>query len=94
MLEITITPKKLLTAGQLQNVCMALGLTQTLKGTLRTIAANTHWHYKKGTGNGILEVTLLHASGEVLLSVHENRQADWIWPAIRELQKRIEGEEI
>lgn len=91
MIEITVTPVRPITAEQLQDMCVALGLIQTMKGRLKTIAANTHWHYKKGSEKGVLEITLHHSTAVIVLSVHENRQADWILPVMKELEKRIES---
>ena len=90
MIKITVAPVGPLTAEQLQDMCLDLGLTQTMKGTLKTIGANTHWHYKKGNEKGVLEITLHHSTAVIVLSVHENRQANWVLPVMRELKKRIE----
>ena len=38
--------------------CCAIGLTQTLRGTLGKYPGCTHWHYKNGKATGVLEITV------------------------------------
>ncbi len=77
MLEINITPKRKCTESSLEKLFTAMGLTITMQGVLKSIAANRHWHLKNGKQKGVLEVTLMHETGEVLLSVHDNRRGGW-----------------
>ncbi len=74
----------------LETICAALGLQLTMKGELKSQKNNTHWHYKKGQEKGVLEVTLLHQDGTIILSVHDNRAGNWTEEAISSLKNRIE----
>ena len=53
------------------------GLLQQTKGELKSLPRNTHWHYKRAKQKGTFEITLLHESREVMLSVHDNRSSAW-----------------
>lgn len=55
-----------------------MGLLCTLTTTLKTMPANTHWHYKKGKEKGVLEITLVHDTGQVILAMQDGRKADWV----------------
>ena len=70
---------------QIEKTCVQLLLTQTMKGSLKSIAANTHWHYKSGKEKGVLEITLMKATREIILNVHENRKGDWQEKTMKQL---------
>lgn len=75
--------------GAIEACCASLGLTLTVKTTLRMHTDNVHWHFKKGKERGTLEVTLLRAERKVVISVHDNRNGPWIPAAVRELKAAI-----
>lgn len=91
MVEIVIKRPTIHSEQVLEAMCAALGLQLTMKGELKSQKNNTHWHYKKGKEKGVLEVTLLHQTGTVILSVHENRAGEWIEEAMSSLKKILEG---
>lgn len=67
----------------------ALQLTATMKGSLKSLDPNIHWHYKKGKEKGTLEITLLTQTNRVVLSCKKNRGGDWIDEAMNELEGRL-----
>ena len=57
----------------------------SMETSLKTRPGSIHWHIKhSGEASGTLEATWL-ASGEAWLSVHKNRQAEWIGDIIRKI---------
>lgn len=77
MLEVSIIPRRKCTESSLEKLFIGMGLTITMKGVLKSIAANRHWHLKSGKQKGVLEITLMLETGEVILSVHDNRNGGW-----------------
>lgn len=77
MTELSIKPKKKITNAGIEKICGEMGLVVTMKASLKSIAENTHWHFKREKQKGTLEITLMHGTGEVILSVHENRRGGW-----------------
>jgi len=45
--------------------------------TLKSLPPNVHWHIRRPGSKGVLEATWIR-NGEAWLSVHSNRQAEWI----------------
>ncbi|HWB62558.1 MAG TPA: hypothetical protein VG603_03535 [Chitinophagales bacterium] len=91
MRELRFTPAKKIRPETIETTCAALGLELTMKGTLKSIAANTHWHYKPGKQPGVLEITLITNTGEVILNCKRNREGDWVENAIGAIQKKLAG---
>jgi hypothetical protein len=87
MLEVKIQPRKKVTEELVERICMQQNLTSTMKGSLKSIDANTHWHFKNGKVKGVLEITLMHNTGEIILAVHENRNDDWVKTAMQQLER-------
>lgn len=91
MMEVRINPVSKVVGPYIEQVCANAGLQQTMKGSLKSIPVNTHWHFKKGKEKGILEITLYHHSGEVVLLVHDNRKGDWIPEVVQFLKTQLES---
>lgn len=89
MLQVIIELKQPLTERIIEENCAQLGLKLTMKGSLKTMPANTHWHYKYGKQTGVLEVTLLNNNTQVILSVHTNRMGNWLQDVIKQLQTKL-----
>ena len=70
----------------IERACASLGLMRTMRTSLKTLPANTHWHYKRGKENGVMEITLLHDTGSVTISYADGRYAQWIDKAIDALK--------
>lgn len=78
MTEQVIRPFRKISATALEKIVGDSGLQCTLTTTLKTLPANTHWHFKKGKEKGVLEITLLHDSGDIQLTVQDGRKGEWI----------------
>ena len=89
MTELTLYPSKKISPAHMQELCDALHLTATMKGSLKSLPDNIHWHYKKGKEKGTLEITLLSETNEIILSCKNNRRGDWIEGAMKELESKL-----
>lgn len=75
--------------------CVGVALQITMKSTLKKFPGCVHWHLKRREERGILEVTWWPADNgtrppRLWLSIHGNRQADWMRDAMPRLRERIE----
>lgn len=77
MYELRIAVSEKITATQIENLCAQLELVCKMQGELKSIAPNHHWHFKKAKLKGVLEITLMKETREIILSVHDNRQGGW-----------------
>lgn len=68
-----------------------IGLTCTLKTSLRKSVGSIHWHFKQGKTRGTLEVTLSPSSGRLWCSIQAGRTGDWLEGAIQSLNGTIGG---
>lgn len=69
-------------------------LKTTMKTTLKSYPGSIHWHFKKGTERGILEVTWWPRNAQpprLWLSVHGNREAPWTAELLPRLKAEIEA---
>lgn len=89
MTELTIHPSKKISTASVEQCCAVTGLTVTMRGSLKSLSANQHWHYKKGKEKGTLEITWLTTTDEIILSCKKNRSGAWIENAMNELEKRL-----
>jgi hypothetical protein len=78
MTEYRIHTFRKISAAALEKMVLATGLTCNLTTTLKSLAPNTHWHFKKGKERGVLEITLFDNSNEVLIQVQDGRKGEWI----------------
>ena len=74
-----------------EDCCQALGLRQTLKGTLKQYPGCTHWHYKQGSEKGTLEITLWREQRRLWFKISAGRTGVWIEPAVLELWVELEA---
>ena len=75
----------------IEHICIAYGLTCTLKGTLAGYPGCVHWHFKKGSQKGILEITWWELEGRLWFKVAHNRTGDWMEDSIPILKEQIEN---
>lgn len=78
-----------------EEICANEALQITMKSTLKKYPGCVHWHLKKRDERGILEVTWWPRMQEkkpprLWLSVHGNRNADWIFQLMPRLKTLIE----
>jgi len=74
----------------IERICAAHGLHAAMKGKLATYPGSIHWHYKKSTGKGTLELTLLPSKRRIWAAIHTNRQAPWIEEVLHKVRADIE----
>lgn len=69
--------------------CEEEGLHITLKSTLSKYPGCIHYHYKKGTERGTLEITIWPKEHRIWFSVQAGRTADWIVESLSQLEEGI-----
>ena len=62
--------------SQIDHIAAELGLSVTLRDTLKSFPGSIHWHLKQGKSRGVLEVTVW--KDRAWLSVQDGRTGDWI----------------
>ena len=63
------------------------GLAVTLRSTLKSYPDSVHWHLKKPSSPGTLEVTWWPSKQRLWAKVSLGRDAPWIAEAIAELER-------
>ena len=91
-IEVRIAPDAKLDEVEaiIEAACAAEGLRLTLKGTLKQYPGCVHWHYKRSSEPGTLEITLWAAKRRLWFKVSAGRQGEWIEGAIGRLKRKIE----
>ena len=74
----------------IEHICIANGLTWTLKGTLASYPGCIHWHFRMGSQKGILEITWWEMEPRLWFKVAGNRTGEWIEDSIPLLKEQIE----
>lgn len=82
-------------AAVVHNVCRGEGLELQMKTSLKKYPGSTHWHFKRPTVPGIVEVTWWPGEAEhrvprLWLSIHGNRKADWMSELMPRMKALIE----
>jgi hypothetical protein len=77
------------TEKEVELATAAMGLQLTMKGTLKTLPANIHWHYKKPEHKGTLEITLLLSSHQLIVECKPSRWGDWVEEVLGEFVRRL-----
>jgi hypothetical protein len=86
---VFITGKKVSTKD-VEIACAALSLQLTMKGSLKLLPPNIHWHYKMPKQTGVLEITLMTNENKLILSCKKNRIGEWISEASASLKLALE----
>ena len=81
--------KSKISSQLIEKFCAKTDLRLTMKGSLKTLPPNIHWHFKKGAQKGVLEITLLKENGKLIFFVHKNRKGGWERQATIELKVLI-----
>jgi hypothetical protein len=77
------------TDAEVEKTCGALGLECTMRGALKSLPDNVHWHFKKGKLPGVLEITLLLKEHKLILNCKKNRQGEWVGDVVEGLRRRL-----
>ncbi len=64
-------------------------LEVSLKGTLRAYPGCHYWHLKQPRRPGTLELTWWPETGRLWFKIAENRRADWMESAMREIENQL-----
>ena len=75
----------------IEGACTDYGLRMTSKGMLVHYPGSIHWHWKKESQAGVLELTGWPRAGRLWFAVHDNRRGAWIDAAIAQLKTQLEA---
>lgn len=71
-----------------------MGLQLTMQGSLKSLPANIHWHYKMPGQKGVLEITLLLNENKLLLNCKKNRMGEWVNEASTKIKVALKLNEV
>ena len=89
-MEKRFSCKSSIVSNRVEMACLKMGLDVTMKGALKSLTPNVHWHFKKGKEPGVLEITLLLNENKLILSCKKNRGGDWVKQATESLKQVLE----
>ncbi len=78
-----------ISSDSIEKACNSAGLELTMKGSLKSLPDNEHWHFKKVKQKGVLEITLLAQTNRLILSCKKNRSGEWMDGSIVELSQAL-----
>ena len=84
-MELVFKSVHKISSDSIEKACNSVGLKLTMKTSLKTLPDNDHWHFKKGKLAGVLEITLIIQTNQLILSCKKNRSGEWIEGSIVEL---------
>jgi hypothetical protein len=71
-------------------LCLAEGLACQLKSSLKKYPGSIHWHFKRGSQAGVLEITLWPQTNRLWFSLRQGRRTAWVDELIPSLQRKLE----
>jgi hypothetical protein len=74
----------------IEKICARRGLLLAMKGSLSSYPGCVHWHYKRQSHKGTLELTLFARDRRVWAKVQDGRRAPWIDEELPGLQRDVE----
>jgi hypothetical protein len=77
-------------AETILRTCKSRGLAASVKTSLKSYPGSVHWHFKKRTGRGVVEVTFWAAKRRLWINVHSNRTGSWTAEEMRGLKADLE----
>jgi hypothetical protein len=77
--------------SEIESACAAEGLRIGMKGTLVSFPGSIHWHFKRPSERGTLEITVFPRSRRVWAQIQEGRRADWIEPCLEKIKHAVES---
>jgi hypothetical protein len=66
-----------------------IGLTVTLRGSLKKFPGCIHWHARNGRESGTLEITLWPQQRRAWFTIQDGRRAPWIDDEMRRITEVI-----
>lgn len=88
-MEIIFTASKNVNSVAIEEACAGLNLTLTMKGSLKSLPENLHWHYKMNKQPGVLEITLLINESKLIFNCKRNRSGKWVSDAVAGLKQAL-----
>ena len=74
----------------IEKICARRGLLLAMKGSVASYPGCVHWHYKRQSHKGTLELTLFARDRRVWAKVQDGRKAPWIDEELPGLQLDVE----
>jgi hypothetical protein len=74
----------------IESSCVAEGLQIGMKGTLASFPGSTHWHFKRPSQRGTLEITVFPRDRRIWAQIQAGRRADWIEPCLEKIKRAVE----
>ena len=75
-----------------EKTCRSLGLDMKIKRPYSHSPKSVHWHYKRGSEPGTIEVTFWEEKERLWLSVHSNRTGSWTSGGLVLLERALQEE--
>jgi hypothetical protein len=72
-----------------ERACAAEGLALGMRTTLATVQGSVHWHFRKATGAGTLEITWSPQDRRLWLQISGRRGAPWVALALQRVRRQI-----
>jgi hypothetical protein len=76
--------------GLIQKTCKVRGLEMAMKTSLKSYPGSAHWHFRKGSAPGTVEITFWRNGKRLWISVHSNRAGSWTAAEMRGLKSDLE----
>jgi hypothetical protein len=67
----------------IEKIVEQYGLLIDMRTTLSSKKGSTHWHLRKGSEKGVLEITYWPKKHQLWVEIHDNRRNDWNAEIIR-----------
>jgi hypothetical protein len=90
--EFRIPPSTQLTHADsiVESACAAEGLQIGMKSTLAKFPGSTHWHFKRASERGTLEITVFPRDRRIWASIQDGRRAAWIDSCLANIRHVVE----
>jgi hypothetical protein len=77
--------------SEIESACAAEGLQIGMKGTLASFPGSIHWHFKRPSERGTLEITVFPRDRRIWAQIQKGRRADWIEPCLEKIKYAVEA---
>src|SRR5689334_9970293 len=76
--------------ASIERAIQKLDLRIAMRATVRSYPGCVHWHIRRSSGSGTLELTVWPARQRIWFKVQSARDAPWIESALEKLKQAIE----
>lgn len=77
--------------SMIESTCAAEGLQIGMKGGMARFPGSIHWHFKRPTERGTLEITFFPRDRRIWAQIQDGRRADWIEASLAKIKSAIEA---